>query len=65
MINRSLKTIITTIIWLLVLVKFSIRCVESLFGLIHPQECKNQCLLGLMESITVTISLGEYNNDNA
>jgi hypothetical protein len=56
--------VIAAVIWLLVLVKVSRRCVESLFVLIHPQECKNQCLLGLMESITVTISLGKYNNDN-
>jgi hypothetical protein len=53
------------VIWFLVLVEVSRRCVESLFGLIHPQECKNNCLLGLMESIIVTISLGEYNNDNS
>jgi hypothetical protein len=46
-------------------VKVSGRCVEILFGLIHPQECKNQCLLGVMDSITITILLGKYNNDNA
>jgi hypothetical protein len=42
----AVTTIIATVIWLLVLVKFSRRCFESLFGLIHPQECRNQCVLG-------------------
>jgi hypothetical protein len=59
MLNRGVTSIIAAVIWMLVLVKVSRRCVENLFGLIHPQECKNQCLLGLMESTTVTILLGK------
>jgi hypothetical protein len=65
MLNMYVTTIISVVIWLLVLVKVLRICVESLFGLIHPQECKNQCLLGIMESITITISLGKDNDDNA